>query len=480
MLEWFPYPVVLTLLFVGLLFIELYATLWFAKKPLLLSHLRGLSGVEKISLGGRLLFWCVVFFIWVIFLGDISQTLPFLWIKFVGPRIDVNLILVYWGMGWMTRVAAVIAIFCYLLLTVFWRTSRLLTTMFIPGALSFFLFQFLYEKGGLASLVSEEQVLAQPGVKQIFHGGDIQRHPRDICFDQQRNAMFLSYGCTFCAIEEEVPSLIKVDLQSGESLKYYSGPIREFSCPKNADLIAVAPWHSEDVILIRRDDLQEHQRIHSHFQKYITLWEPMSLIYDPTLQKVFVTNDVEPAVISFSTTSGRLDKVLNLWTDGYISLYGTPAYSPRQPIAGKTIYFTSGPGDNLYAVDPHSLEIVKSVPLGDIAGTALLVSPSKELIWYQSSVNDQLFVIDQNDLTVKNTLKGERFSRGLLYDEKRDLLYLLDYFGGKFISMDPYTGKRYGAIDVGGRPNAMIMNNDKVFIHSMLGVLELDLSILHR
>ncbi len=455
--------------------LELAGTCWmFGVRPGW-AGLRQLPRFELLALAARLVFWGVVFQFWVLFLGATAQELPFLWLKFVGPRVDVNISLVYWGMGWMTDLLAVVVVVFYGLTTARTGRLRLVSTVLVPMALSFVLFQHLYQRGGLPSFVSQEAIEAQPGVSIVYQSPEMQEHPRDICLDD--GVLFLSYGCTFCPVEEKVPNLIRVDLQTDEVRELIVGPVREFSCPVGAEHLAIAPWHSESVHLVDKAELTIARSIPSGFRRYITIWEPMSLLYDPDREVVHVTNDVEPALMVFSTATGELLDVENLWEDGHITLYGTPAQSPRRDLSGDRLFFTAGPGDNLYEYDVDSASITRILALDDIAGTGLLISEATDRIWYQSSVNDALFEIALDDFEVVHAHDGRRFSRGLRLDPERGWIYLLNYFGGELLVYDPEAREYLGSIEVGGRPNAMVLVDDHLWIHSMAGAIDVDLEV---
>lgn len=419
--------------------------------------------------------WVVAFYGWVIWPGELIQSPSWYWIKWVGPRIDVNVRLVLGGNWPFTLLALAVGVLVYFWLVVRRRQARVFASVVFPLLLGVGVFAELYAFGGVGGLNSVAAVLAQPGVSRESRLDEAAGHPRDVCVDEARNMLFASFGCTLCRVEDRVPSVYRLDLGSGEVKSFVSGPVREFDCPAGSDFVAIAPWHDERAFLLSRDGFPAATILDPRARAHTALWEPMSTVLDEVHGRLFVANDVQQAVYVLDSSTGEWLAGLDLAKLGYITRYGVAAQSMVQPTPGGMIYFASGPGENVYELDPASMKITRTLALGDAAGTALTVDPEGQRLWYQASLLDEIFEVDLNTFTVTRTLPGERFSRGLAYDSARNLLYSLAYFSGTLSAINLDSGAVVGGVAVGGRPNALTKVGDTVWVNSMAGILKIDL-----
>ncbi len=471
MLRYIESELLAFVVFAPVLGLEIAASLHFAGRGYSMRALRSLPRRERMALAARQVFWLLAFAIWVVICGRLSRTLPFRWIMFVGPRIDVNVRLVLYGMGIYSYVAALVA-------TAFWwrfASWRLTSTLFVPGALGLALFWHFYEYGGPGGAVSEAALTSQPGVTLVYRSDLGQAHPRDICVDPDRDELLVTYGCTACPIEDPMPGVVRVDLATGTTQTFISGPVREIDCNNASRELPIAPWLDQRVIVLDRDDLSVVRELRPEWRGQIDIWEPMAILEDPSVGRYFVTNDVTQGVMALDAQTGAWLGHHDFWQEGRVTLYGLPAYSMVQGHPGGPVYFTSGPGENLYALDPASLEILRAARLDDLAGTGLALDEDNDRLWYQSSFDDRLLEIRASDFTVIRDLGGERYARGLVYDPGRERLYLLGYMSGTLRAIDLATGSTLWTLRVGGRPNAMEMAGDALWLNSMAGVLRVDL-----
>lgn len=439
-----------------------------------------------LALAGRLIFLTGFFVSWVLVAGHYSNLVlgsgeEWRWLKFVGPRIHVNLALVLWGMAPFTAGATALWALLYWATTLRRGVGRLSVGFFVPLGLYAAIFAHLYMFGGVGGMRSQAEIDAQPGVDRIFGieqiaSGMTQRnHPRDICVDTERNVLFASFGCTFCPSVVRYPTLVRFDLTTQESEWFVSGPVRELDCPKGADFILIAPWQDTKIFMLHRDDLRIIQAIVPPFHDAMEIWEPMGIVMDMTSNRILVVNDVEPAIVAVDGVTGRWIGARNLWREG-LTGYGVAAQTLVQDVPGGPVYFAAGYGENLFAVDPATLEILNHLPLNDAAGTAIAVDTPGDRLYYQASLHDTISEVQLSTFEVVRELGGERFSRGLAVDRARNVLYVLAYFSGTLYPIDLTTGERGPwTLSVGGRPNSLDLQDGTVWVNSMAGVLRIDL-----
>ncbi|MFN7144954.1 MAG: YncE family protein, partial [Myxococcota bacterium] len=436
---------------------------------------------------GRMFFWTTFFVFWVLVAGHYSDLVldsgeEWRWIKFVGPRIHVNVSLVLWGMAPFTALATGVWLIVYWLVVLRRNVGRLLVSFFVPLGLYAAIFAHLYMAGGVGGLHTTAAIEAQPGVERVFgieqiESGMTQRnHPRDVCVDTERNVLFASFGCTFCPSAVRYPTLIRYDLTTKQSQWFVSGPIREFDCPADTDFVLLAPWQDNKIFVLHRDDLKILQSITPPYETEMDIWEPMGIVLDRVNNRIVVVNDVEPAVVAVEASTGRWIGARNLWREG-LTGYGVAAQTLVQDVPGGPVYFAGGYGENLFQVDPKTLEILNHMPLDDAAGTAIAVDTPGDRLYYQASLHDTISEVRLSTFSVVRELEGERFARGLAVDKERNVLYVLGYFSGTLYPIDLTTGERGPwTLHVGGRPNSLDLRDGKVWVNSMAGVLGIDLA----
>ncbi len=437
---------------------------------------------ERAWIVARCAVWTAVFFGWVVAVGHQSNVVlangeEWKWLKWVGPKIYINVGLVLWGMAPFTALAVAIWAAIYVRWTVIKGGHRMTTALGVPVGLGGLIFAHLYMQGGLGGLRSTD---GQIGVSRAFsvlslEGRDtVRNHPRGVCVDAKAEFALVSFGCTFCPSAVRYPSLVRVELSSGRATDtFFTGPIREFDCTDGPTQL-IAPWQDSKVFLLDRDTLQMTHTFVPAFAAAMEIWEPMASVHDEVNHRLFIVNDVEPAISVLDADDGHWLGAHNLYREG-LTGYGLAAQALVQPTPGGTIFFTAGDGENLFAMDPKSLSL-RHVPLDDAVGTALAVDTAGDRLWYQPSLRDAIQQIRISDLSVTGSLRGERFSRGLAFDSARGVLYVLGYFSGQFFAVDVATGQRRWQVNVGGRPNSLVVRDDVAWINSMSGLVRVDLS----
>ena len=423
----------------------------------------------------RCVAWLVLWRTWVIWPGELVQQPSWYWIKWVGPRFDVNTRLVLWGNWPFTLVALMIWLGAYAWLVAKKRQARVATSFFLPVGLAAGVFAELYTLGGVGGLVSSGTITGQPGVDREERLAQLPGHPRDVCVDVERQALFVSYGCTLCKVDPSLPSLYRMDLESGKIASFHSGPIREFDCPAGSRWIAVAPWHDDKAYLVDRDAFPVATVLDPNWRNHTALWEPMSTVLDEVHRRLFVTNDVQQAVYALDIDTGKWAGAIDLGEQGAVTRYGVAAQSMVQAVPGGRVYFASGPGQNLFELDPATFTITRSMALDDAAGTAIAVDAAGQRLWYQASLSDALSEVNLETFTVQRELSGERFARGLAFDPVRNMLYQATYFSGKLRAFDLSTGDVAWELSIGGRPNSLALAKGTLWINSMEGVLSVNL-----
>ena len=432
------------------------------------------------SLLCRLIFWFGFYYLWVIWLTKISNKAIFL--KFFGPQFYVSYYLVFRGERWVTLLAFILWLFVYYQITVKKRKLRLFTAMILPNVLVISLFVHLYAYGGPGGFF-DDQITSQVGVEKIFHINEVDHkiksnHARGVFFDEKEQSLFAMYGCTFCD-KENYPTIIRKNFHTGKINVFFSENIRQVFIDKISDKLFVGPWYQNVFYELSKQDLSIRKIFPNQIKDSLQYWEPMCIFKDLTKNRLYIGNDADPALIAYDLDTGKVDTILNLYQQGYVRI-GGPVWNIVQSSKTRKLYCISGPGNNIFEVDPDTMKILKYRHCFDIIGTALELDDNNGVLYYQNSVFDSLYEIDINTFEIKREFTGEIHARRIRLDKKRNCLYVLGYFSGTVFSIDLETGIRSWSIDVGGSPHGMHFYDDTLWINSLAGVFKLDLNIIWK
>ncbi len=468
-------PAVMYVLFIPVIVLEFFFSNIFS-----FGRIKSVSDIKSkwlLLFLSRLLFWVAFFYIWVIFATEASENLQ--WLKWFAPQFYLQFYLVFRGESWITLAAFGLWLFMYYMITVRKRKFRILTAMVVPIILALSLFCHLYYYGGIGGL-SGNRIAKQEGVEEFFNiksinFNTIQNHPRGVFFDEKENALFAMFGCTYCKDEIEYPTIVRIDMLTGNKQYFLSGNIRRIDL--SSDSIFSAPWYQEVFYELSKHDLSVIRTFPNQTEGLLRYWEPMDIVKDVSKHRIYIGNDVEQAVVAYNSDTGKIDKVLNLHKQGFVR-WGGPVWNIVQSKKTRKLYFVSGPGENLYEVDPDTLAVLRYRHFFDIIGTAIEIDDENNVLYYQNGSFDKIYEIDLSTFEVKRRLKGEIHARRIRLDKKRNCLYVLGYFSGTVFPVSLDTGRRQWTIKVGGLPHGMDLKGDTLWINSMSGVFRLNLKTI--
>ncbi|MDM8552166.1 hypothetical protein QUF72_18925 [Desulfobacterales bacterium HSG2] len=429
--------------------------------------------------GCRVLFWFAFFNVWVIFVVNTSNDLQ--WLKWFAPQFYLQFYLVLRGESWITLITLGLWLFLFYIITVRKKKLRLFSAMILPNVLVLLLFAHLYHYGGAGGLF-ESRITKQEGVEKFFNiralaSHTTRNHPRGIFFDKKENALFAMFGCTYCQDEIQYPTIVRIDMTTGDTHYFLSGNIRQIHWDASSESLFAAPWYQEVFYELSKRDLSTIRTYPNQTEGLLQYWEPMDIVKDVAKPRVYIGNDVEQAVMAYNLDTGRIDKLLNLYKQGFVK-WGGPVWNIVQSEKTRKLYFTSGPGETLYEADPDTLTILRHRDFFDVVGTALEIDDEHGILYYQNGCFDKIYEISLDTYEVKRTLKGEGHARRIRLDKKRNCLYVLGYFSGTVFAVDLNTGRRVWTIKVGGLPHGMDLSEDILWINSMAGILRLNLKTI--
>ena len=430
---------------------------------------------------GRLLFWLAFFVLWVVFMAAVAKRAVI--VKWFITKFYLQLLLVFLAERWVTLVALGVWLTFYHVLTVQLGMLRILSAMILPMLLCSGLIFHLYHYGGVGNR-SRRRILRQPGIVESYvfktlGSYTVPRHPREIYYDRQGDALFVMYGATYGQRDKPYPTIIRRDMKTGGLHAFLSRNIRQVHFDTQARSLFVAPWYEDKYYELSMDDLKVRKERQNQVAGVLTYWEPMDIVKDVSTNRVYIGNDAEQVLLVYNHDTGQLEGSLDLIKQGLTSL-GGPLWNILQSRSTRRLYFSAGPGrrkfydHHLFEVDPDSLTVLKKRAFFDVCATALALDEENDLIYYQNGGYNTLHEIELGTFKTRRTFRGEGHARSICLDKKRNFLYVLGYFTGSLFPIDLTSGKRLRKLKVGGLPHGMHLEGDTLWVSSMSGVFQLD------
>ncbi len=490
----------LCLLLVPLLGVETIATARFAQVTP-----RALLGGDgpRWALRANLTFWLVVFLFWVVAVGDAAMTTQ-VWLQWFGTEFWWPVGLVWKGGGAWTLIAAGLWLATYHLVVVRRRRARILVALVMPVALTFALMALILRMGGPGGLVDEAERTAAGArlaydirsltprldpahpdrirsMANIVDGdfGPVREHsevctnPRSVCAAPDGSAVHAFFGCTWGASGMFFPAVVRLEPATGRVDALAGHNVRQVSC--GAERFAVAPWDTEGIYEIGSDDLSLHRMIPHQTTDLLAFWEPLDVLIDRDRSRAIVANNGETAVLIYELQSGKLQRVVNLAKMGLVRAGGGGVHRMRQSPKTGLVYGVTGPGVNLFELDPAAGELTRTLDVGDVVGTGLAADFEAGRLYYQSGFTGDLHEVDLATFQVIRTLDGEVHARRLALDQRRRVLYVAGYFSGLLVALDLDTGERLWEFGIGPRPQGMDLVDDALWVNTQDGLFEVSL-----
>jgi hypothetical protein len=284
----------------------------------------------------------------------------------------------------------------------------------------------------------------------------------------------VSYGCSFCVERGLTPTVVRIPRDGGRPSCFRSGNLHHIDVLEDRGRVWAAPWTNRNLYALQLSDLSVDYALPSPKRYEMRFFQPIQVVEDVDGSALYAGTELESTLVRFDLKERRYDRQLKLAEEGLVT-WGGPLHFIEQHPVTRRLYFTSGPGHNLFEVDPDQMVVLRSMSLDDVVGTALLLDAETDTIYYQSGVRDALFEIDLATWSVRRTLEGEIHARRLALDRERRALYVLGHLSGRVLALDLETGHRRWSRDVGGRPHGLALDGDELWVNSFAGVFRLHL-----
>ena len=454
---------------------------------------------------GGLVFWICVFIFWVPLAGHAAMTSQ-VWLQWFGTEFWWPVGLVWKGGGSWTFIAGALWLVTYHLVVVRARRARILVSLVMPIGLTFVLMALILKMGGPGGLVDEAEreaagarlafdvrtltprldpthpeavrsmaVMKDGDFGTVREHGVVCTNPRSVCVSPDGAVAHVFFGCTWGLEKMFFPSVIRVDLRDGAVAALSGHNIRQVACPGDADTLAVAPWDGPGIYELDASDLSLKQTISRQTDEALTFWEPLDVVLDRARKKVYVANNGETAVLIYDQESGELEHIVNLAGMGYVRTGGGGVHRMRLSPKSGLLYGVTGPGINLFEIDPMTGTLLRTADFGDIVGTGFAADFERGRFYYQSGFTSDLHEVDLESFEVLRTFEGEVHGRRLVLDERRRVLYVVGYFSGLVVAIDLEDGERLWELAIGPRPQGADLTDDALWINTQDGLFEIDL-----
>jgi hypothetical protein len=370
---------------------------------------------------------------------------------------------------------------------------RVFVSLVFPAFLSLFLFVHFYFFGGTGAY-SKGEIERQPGVSVIFDEAvwksmpafepktanlwseKVSEHPRSVFFDVSENALFASYGNSYFE-NNTYPSILRVDLPNKKVDCFISQNVQRASF--HGPTVIVAPWGNV-IYELSKKDLSIMRKIPSGQFPSVSAVQAMDVYYDAKRDAIFLGNEIEQMLAKYDYKTGKLLDYLDLVDTG-LCIYGGPLQNITESEATGKLYFTAGPGEtNLFEVSPDTLKLTRSLKLGDLVGSSIVIDDDNQLIYYQAALSDSLYEVSLKDFQVIRVLKGSVQSRYMCIDKERGCLYISSYAYGKLIALDLKSGKHLWEVKVGGKAGGRSKVKENILINTRAGIIRVDLAAVWK
>jgi DNA-binding beta-propeller fold protein YncE len=465
---------------------------------------------SRVGLVSNLVFWVCVFVCWVPLAGEAAMTSQ-VWLQWFGTEFWWPVGLVWKGGGSWTLYAGGLWLVTYHVVVVRRRRARVLVSLVMPIAMTFGLMALILQMGGPGGLVDDAEreaagarlafdvrtltprldpnhpdavrsmaVMTDGDFGVVREHGEVCTNPRSVCVSPDGSVAHVFFGCTWGLDKMFFPSVIRVDLKGGEVTALSGHNIRQVACPGAHETLAVAPWDGPGIYELSAKDLSLKRTILRQTDGALSFWEPLDVVLDRARQKVYVANNGETAVLIYDQTTGTLEHIVNLAGMGLVRTGGGGVHRMRLSPTTGLLYGVTGPGVNLFEIDPIAGTLLRTADFGDIVGTGFAADFEAGRLYYQSGFSSDLHEVDLATFEVLRTFEGEVHGRRLALDRRRRVLYVTGYFSGLVTALDLDSGERLWELPMGPRPQGVDLTDDALWVNTQDGLFELDLTTAWR
>lgn len=369
-------------------------------------------------------------------------------------------------------------VFAYWKLTFQKRNFRFTTTLFLPAAVTAWLFSLIYFNPSdvLHSLKKERA----PGFERVFPaagektGGAF--FPHDLYVSPGDEWAAVSMGSTFGRRKTEKINFVWIDLKSGRSEIFRGSQVRRFytECPRT---LYFAPWHSS--FLVKYSPGKENQEVIPLPQTLngFPVRELFAVYNDCDSGLVYAASNVNPGIFVYDVRAGKLKETVNL--AGMGGLWPSTHVFAVKPHDGRKSLFLSLYSEySLVEIGLDDFEIKnKTARVWDLRNAFFdfAFSPDGKHVYAPSVFRGILFKFDADTLREEKRIKAPPHCRSLCFSKDGKYLFLASYLTGEILIYDAETDEKVLSLYVTPRAEAVFATQDYLYVAGSGGLFRAEI-----
>lgn len=334
-----------------------------------------------------------------------------------------------------------------------------------------------------------DEVASQSGVSVLFPNQDVscsifsagerrcsvRVFPRGMARDPVTGRFVLAFGSSLRVSPRGESNLLAFDPQNNEiySFKEMKGTnqVRDIWFEGHERLFAASAMGRSEIDVYSLDDWSLRRTI--KVEKGPTDWDPFYVALQG--KYVYVVKYWFPEILKYEIESGMLVARYDGWKSG-VAIFGgcfhMAAIAPRH----KRLYVLNlAFSKQLLEFDLADLSLLRSLDLPAFGGYGLSVNEEAGRIFIQNYFPSVVLDVDIDTLKITKKHQGIYNLRYLTYDEKRRCIYEADWVEGMIKVLDIDSDRYIRSYLVGGKPSAVMLVGDHLYVHSVVGVVRIDL-----
>jgi hypothetical protein len=275
--------------------------------------------------------------------------------------------------------------------------------------------------------------------------------------------------------------ILTVDERTGEKLVgvRFRGLIRDALVSPDRTALWATNWQSAELVEISPSTLTWDCRVGLNQQRLLTPWS-IRIAGD----HLYMTNMIPPFLAEFQIPlDGRAcglrpTNLLNFNAVGYAP-FADGAYGLDVDLTGRRAWATVGMLEGRYAIGLVEIDLDRFAIRRDLrlpSGVTITTLPGMHRALLTSYYYPEIFEVDLDRYELVRTIKAAANIFSLAYDDKRGLIYGTSRSGGVLQVIDYATGKLVREDVIGNKPEPLLMEDDRLFIASRWGIVEIDLT----
>ncbi|MEW6202189.1 MAG: hypothetical protein AB1546_09450 [bacterium] len=377
----------------------------------------------------------------------------------------------------ISTVLILVLLIVYLFFTYKLRIFRFTTTVLLPVAASFFLFQLFYHPPEIVQRILwdkrpdfVEKVFPTDKYKISQDMIDNLKYPRDIYVTPNDKFVFAVFGSTYGDDIWNKPNVLWIDLVRKKLLQKKMDAIRRFytECPQK---IYFTPWHGSEFYSF---DTGEKK-----FQKFklpakvagYPVEEINFTYYACDTQTVYMINSRNPVIFAWDVRQNKLKKMAALVEQKGV-MFGDSLATIVRNHHTNSLYIMTLARYQMIEVDERTLEVKRFIKLPDGCFDISVTSDGK-YIYMASAYKGAIWQVDATSMKVRKKFPAPVHCRRVAISPDEKYLFASSYVTGYFVVYEINTGRRLMNIFVSPKIDGMYMTDSFLYLLGAEGLFRI-------